>query len=69
LEGDRLVGEVFEYSIDESVQSDLGGVTDLRLGIRPEAVELVDEGGEHAFETTVDVVEPMGDENTVYLHF
>ncbi|GAA0725768.1 multiple sugar transport system ATP-binding protein [Halorubrum trapanicum] len=69
LEGDRLVADVFEYPIDEDVRSDLGDVTDLVLGIRPEAVELVDEAGDHEFETTVDVVEPMGDENTVYLHF
>ncbi|QKY16825.1 sn-glycerol-3-phosphate ABC transporter ATP-binding protein UgpC [Halorubrum sp. CBA1229] len=68
-EGDRLVGDVFEYPIDEGIQSDLGDATDLILGIRPEAVELVDADGDHEFETTVDVVEPMGDENTVYLHF
>ena len=69
LEGDRLVGDAFDYPIADDVRADLGGATDLVLGIRPEAVELVDEGGDHAFETTVDVVEPMGDENTVYLHF
>ncbi|MGM0447901.1 MAG: ABC transporter ATP-binding protein [Methanobacteriota archaeon] len=69
LEGDRLVGDAFEYPIDEGVRSDLGDATDLVLGIRPEAVELVDEDGDHEFGTTVDVVEPMGDENTVYLHF
>ena len=69
LEGDRLVGDVFEYPIDADIRADLGDATDLVLGIRPEAVELVDEAGDHEFETTVDVVEPMGDENTVYLHF
>ena len=69
FEGDRLVGDAFDYPIDESIRSDLGSATDLVLGIRPEAVQLVDAGGAHEFETTVDVVEPMGDENTVYLHF
>lgn len=69
LDGDRLVGEAFEYPIDEEIRSSLGSATDLVLGIRPEAVELVDRGGAHEFETTVDVVEPMGDENTVYLRF
>ncbi|WP_423995848.1 ABC transporter ATP-binding protein [Halorubrum trapanicum] len=69
LEGDRLVADDFEYPIAEWVRSDLGDATDLVLGIRPEAVELVDEAGDHEFETTVDVVEPMGDENTVYLYF
>jgi multiple sugar transport system ATP-binding protein len=69
FEGDRLVGDAFDYPIDESIRSDLGSATDLVLGIRPEAVQLVDAGGAHEFETIVDVVEPMGDENTVYLHF
>ncbi|ELZ49102.1 ABC transporter [Halorubrum distributum JCM 9100] len=69
LEGNRLVGDAFEYPIREDVRADLGDATDLVLGIRPEAVELVDKAGDHEFETTVDVVEPMGDENTVYLHF
>ncbi|WP_424013603.1 ABC transporter ATP-binding protein [Halorubrum xinjiangense] len=69
LEGDRLVSDVFEYPIDADVRADLGDATDLVFGIRPEAVELVDEAGDHEFETIVDVVEPMGDENTVYLHF
>ncbi|ELZ47240.1 ABC transporter [Halorubrum californiense DSM 19288] len=69
LEDDRLVGDEFEYPIDADVRADLGDASDLVLGIRPEAVELVDEAGDHEFETTVDVVEPMGDENTVYLHF
>ena len=69
LERNALIGDAFEYPIGESVRADLGNATDLVLGIRPEAVELVDAGGDHEFETTVDVVEPMGDENTVYLHF
>jgi multiple sugar transport system ATP-binding protein len=69
LEGDRLVADDFEYPIEEWIRSDLGGATDLVLGIRPEAIELVGEHGDHEFETTVDVVEPMGDENTVHLRF
>jgi multiple sugar transport system ATP-binding protein len=71
LDGDRLVGDVFEYPVGDGVRSGLGEATDLVLGIRPEAIELVDGGGDsgHEFEMTVDVVEPMGDENTVYLRF
>ena len=66
----RLVGEAFEYPIDEETQANLGGTTDLVFGIRPEAIELDGRAsGAHEFETYVDVVEPMGDENTVYLHF
>ncbi|PAU83623.1 sugar ABC transporter ATP-binding protein [Halorubrum salipaludis] len=70
LDGDRLVGDVFEYPVGDDVRSDLGETTDLVFGIRPEAVELVEgKSDAHEFEMTVDVVEPMGDENTVYLHF
>ncbi|EMA57073.1 ABC transporter ATP-binding protein [Halorubrum lipolyticum] len=70
LDGDRLVGDVFEYPIDDEVRADLGEATDLVLGIRPEAIKLVESKSDaHEFEMTVDVVEPMGDENTVYLHF
>jgi len=40
------------------------------LGVRPEDIELTaDADGPHEFRTAVDVVEPMGDENTVYLEF
>ncbi|WP_128904071.1 ABC transporter ATP-binding protein [Halorubrum amylolyticum] len=70
LDGDRLVGDVFEYPVGDEVRGTLGEATDLVLGIRPEAIELVEGGADaHEFEMTVDVVEPMGDENTVYLHF
>ncbi|EMA01703.1 ABC transporter ATP-binding protein [Haloferax denitrificans] len=70
LEGDRLVGDAFEYPVGAEIRDDVGDVTDLVLGIRPESVELVEAaGGDHDFEMTVDVVEPMGDENTLYLQF
>ncbi len=65
-----LVAAAFEYPISDDVAADLGSTRELVLGIRPEAVEI---GGsvtdEHHFGMTVDVVEPMGDENTVYLTF
>ncbi|MFA1610302.1 ABC transporter ATP-binding protein [Halobellus rubicundus] len=66
----HLRGDDFEYPIGSEIQSAVGDTTELVLGIRPEAVELVeDPSGDHDFETVVDVVEPMGDENTVYLRF
>jgi len=69
-QGTRLSAEHFEYPVDEDLLADLGDATDLTLGVRPEDVELVDEAtGSHDFETTVDVVEPLGDENIVYLAF
>jgi len=65
-----LAAAAFEYPISNEVAADLGGTRELVLGIRPEAVEI---GGSatdaHHFGMTVDVVEPMGDENTVYLTF
>ncbi|CQR51004.1 MULTISPECIES: ABC transporter ATP-binding protein [Haloferax] len=70
LEGDRLVGDSFEYPVGAEIRDDVGDATDLVLGIRPESVELVDAAsGDHDFEMAVDVVEPMGDENTLYLYF
>jgi multiple sugar transport system ATP-binding protein len=66
----RLVGDGFEYPVSEPLAADLGGATELVLGVRPEAVEIVESAtGDHDFGTTVDVVEPMGDENVVYLEF
>ncbi|WP_459192219.1 ABC transporter ATP-binding protein [Halosimplex sp. J119] len=68
--GDRLVGDAFEYPLTDHISADIGDVSELVLGVRPESVELVGEAtGRHDFETTVDVVEPMGNENTVYLDF
>jgi multiple sugar transport system ATP-binding protein len=70
FDGETLVADSFEYPVSGEVAADLGGETDLVFGIRPEAIELVGEAsGPHDFETEVDVVEPMGDENTVYLTF
>jgi multiple sugar transport system ATP-binding protein len=69
-DGDTLVADAFEYPVSSQVAADIGDETELVLGIRPEAVKLVDSASTpHDFETRVDVVEPMGDENTVYLTF
>jgi multiple sugar transport system ATP-binding protein len=70
FENGRLVGDGFEYPVGPEVRDSVGGATDLVLGIRPEDVELAERsGGDHDFEAVVDVVEPMGDENTVHLRF
>jgi multiple sugar transport system ATP-binding protein len=69
-EDGTLVGDGFEYPLGAEVRNSLGGTTDLVLGIRPEDVELAETAGnDHDFGTTVDVVEPMGDENTIHLKF
>jgi multiple sugar transport system ATP-binding protein len=70
LQGTQLTGEHFEYPVSDGLKDDLGGTTELTLGVRPEDIELVQSAsGSHDFETTVDVVEPLGDENNVYLQF
>ena len=71
-DGDQLSGESFTYSLPEDVSSTLGDATEITLGIRPEDVEFatdVDELGTHDFECVVDVVEPVGESNNVYLRF
>ena len=65
-----LVGDGFEYPLGPEVREALDGTTDLVLGIRPEDIKLAETtSNDHDFQTTVDVVEPMGDENTVHLEF
>ncbi|ELZ35020.1 carbohydrate ABC transporter ATP-binding protein, cut1 family [Halogeometricum pallidum JCM 14848] len=67
---DRLSGDQFDYPISQETREAVGDATNVTLGIRPEDVQLVEEGsGEHDFGTVVDVVEPMGNENNVYLSF
>jgi multiple sugar transport system ATP-binding protein len=68
-QGTRLVADRFDYPLSEATRAALGDTTELALGIRPEDIELVGEPGDHAFETAVDVVEPMGDANACYLTF
>ncbi|PSQ24386.1 sugar ABC transporter ATP-binding protein [Halobacteriales archaeon QS_9_67_17] len=65
----RLVADRFSYPLSEATVAQLGDATELTLGVRPSDVALVDTTGADAFETTVDVVEPMGNENNVYLAF
>jgi multiple sugar transport system ATP-binding protein len=71
-EGDALVAEAFEFPLSPAIQQSLAdtGTDQFVLGVRPEAVELVAEAvHDYDYEVVVDVVEPMGDENTVYLEF
>ncbi|WP_256390884.1 ABC transporter ATP-binding protein [Natronoarchaeum rubrum] len=68
--GEKLVHDKFEYALSDDTVEAISDRSDLVLGIRPEDIELRTEGGErHDFDTVVDVVEPMGDENNVYLQF
>jgi multiple sugar transport system ATP-binding protein len=70
VEDGALVTDQFTYPLSEETLADLGGASAVTLGVRPEDIEIVPEAtGDHDFATTVDVVEPLGNENNVYLQF
>ncbi len=73
-DGETLVADGFRYPLGAAAASavaDSGAVT---LGVRPEDIAVEDRASDgsapaadHAFAATVEVVEPMGDENVVHL--
>jgi len=71
LDGDRVVGEGFEYHLsDEHLEQIDEYVTDgeqLVLGVRPENITLADSPGENTIEAHLDVREPVGSDNYLYL--
>ncbi|MCT9097253.1 ABC transporter ATP-binding protein [Haloarchaeobius sp. HME9146] len=70
VQGNRLEAEKFSYPVSQETLDAVGDATELTLGIRPEDIEIrSDVEGDHDFETVVDVVEPTGDENNLYLTF
>ncbi|MFC7201933.1 ABC transporter ATP-binding protein [Haloferax namakaokahaiae] len=64
-----LVGDAFSYELSGETKAAVGDQSHVTLGIRPEDIELGGSAATHTYETTVDVVEPMGNENAVYLGF
>jgi multiple sugar transport system ATP-binding protein len=67
LEGSTLVHDNFEYELSRGVAEELTDAPrDLVLGVRPEHVRMAGPGDENLVPTTVEVVEPMGDESYVY---
>ena len=71
IDNDAIVTDEFTYPISADLAAELEDVSDVTLGIRPEDLELSTEEPEdsRALSMIVDVVEPMGDENVVYLRF
>ena len=69
LEEGQLVARDFTYHAPEDVLTAIGEIEELVLGIRPEdiVVEPTDPTAGQTLEAFVDVVEPTGDENVVYL--
>jgi len=71
VEGETLVADAFSYPLAESAAAAVADSESATLGIRPEdllvSVDADVAGGDHAYAATVEVVEPMGDENVVHL--
>ncbi|QZX99266.1 TOBE domain-containing protein [Halobaculum rubrum] len=56
----------FAYDLSPVFSDVLEGVEEVRMGIRPEDVRVAD-AGDPSIATTVDVVEPIGSDNYLYL--
>lgn len=70
VQDNRLVSDGFSYPLPPEIEAAIGSENSVILGVRPEDIEVVSETeNQHDFETTVDVVEPEGDVNNVYLSF
>jgi multiple sugar transport system ATP-binding protein len=71
VDGDALVDDAFRYPLAESAAAAVADSESATLGIRPEDLVVTADpdaaAGEHAYAATVEVVEPMGDENVVHL--
>jgi multiple sugar transport system ATP-binding protein len=67
-DGLTFVHDWFEYVFSERTAATISDVTsdELTLGIRPEDVTHGTAGKQNAFETTVEVVEPLGESSYVY---
>lgn len=70
IQGIHLVGDSFAYPLSQELRESIRNTTHVTLGVRPEDVAIFPEVDEDCdFETTVNVVEPKGNENIVYLDF
>jgi multiple sugar transport system ATP-binding protein len=69
-EGEALVSEEFTYPLSAETREAVGDAREVTLGVRPEDIEVVESAEtDHDFATVVDVVEPVGDGNNIYLAF
>jgi multiple sugar transport system ATP-binding protein len=67
-DGDVLHTDSFDYRLSEETLAAVESTTDLTMGIRPEDIEVVTEATEpNDVPVEVDVVEPFGKENNLYL--
>lgn len=69
-DGERVESEYFEVDLPDAVSNELSGGlpgSDVILGIRPEDM-YVTEPGQGTFDSTIDVIEPIGDRHIIYFH-
>ncbi|RJT02199.1 ABC transporter ATP-binding protein [Halococcus sp. IIIV-5B] len=67
LDSDRLTADGISYDVDPDATEGIDDGTELLFGVRPEDIELREEGDSpDDFECVVDVVEPMGSRKYVY---
>lgn len=70
-----LVAQQFSYPLSQEVKSTIGSTREITLGVRPEDILMhreadnVIQADNHCFECVVDVVEPVGESNHIYLQF
>jgi len=71
FDGTTLTAADFEYELSderaERVRERVGEDAPLVLGIRPEDIYVTEAGAQNAIETTLDVLEPVGSDNYLYL--
>jgi multiple sugar transport system ATP-binding protein len=67
LDGGTLVSPGVTLRVEPSILTDGSPRTSVRVGVRPEAMQLSEEAGDGYFDAVVDVMEPMGWETHVHL--
>ena len=70
LDGSRLVGDDIAFDLSAAYRDAIrerGGSQELVLGIRPEHMHFANSDSKNVIEATLDVREPVGDDNYLYL--
>ncbi len=70
LRDGALVGSEFRYPLSAAFVDNLDAAngTTLTLGVRPEHIAIEEGESDGGIRATVDVVEPVGSDNYIYLH-
>jgi multiple sugar transport system ATP-binding protein len=66
--GSQFVHDAFTYDLSEETRESVDAASEsLTVGIRPEHIQLVEAGTRNAVDTTVEVVEPLGEVTYAYI--